>query len=316
MKRVIAQLLPESFLKQHRLNNERKRYNRYRSMEPEEYRSGLSEWYELMTGEVLNLEDPRSLNEKIQWLKLFDCTELKGILSDKYAMRGVIEKEFGPDHLVPLLGVWDGPEDIDFDILPEQFVLKTTQGSGSNIFVRGRNSIDIAWVRATMRDWLDTDYSFVNGFELHYGFTKNRVIAEDYMDYGSEGLTDYRFFCSFGKVFSIWVDTGSATHQYRRTIFTSSWEPLGVRATHQRHETPPTKPSQFDFMIKAARRLSEKFSLVRVDFYEYDQRAIIGELTFTPQSGLIDFDPESFNLTLGECVTMPSSKKPYKGQVL
>lgn len=299
MKEMIARLVPRRLIVRHRLNNQRRRYERYKSLDPSEYRQALGRWFTEATGEELELESPVTFNQKIQWLKLYDCTEQKGRLADKYQMRAYVESALGPGHLVPLLGCWRSFDEIDFASLPGQYVLKATLGSGTNIFATRAMPLDLKCARDLVDGWMTTDYRFVNGFELHYGFAENRVIAEELMDFGSTGPVDYRFFCSCGEVFSVWCDTGSAKHDYRRTIFTPDWQPLSVRATHPLHDVPPSKPASFEYMLDAARHLSDDFALVRVDFYEYRGCPIVGELTFTPQSGAAIFDPPEFNLTMG-----------------
>lgn len=316
MKQQIARLVPKRLLTQHRLNKQRRIYERYRSLDPSEYRRELGRWFTETTGENLDLENPSTFNQKVQWLKLYDCTPRKGELADKYEMRAYVEAVLGPEHLAPLLGCWRSFEEIDFASLPDQYVLKATLGSGTNLFVTRESPLDPNRARDLVNGWLATDYRFVNGFELHYGFTTNKIIAEELLDFGPEGPVDYRFFCSYGDVFSIWCDTGSASHDYHRTIFTPDWHPLTDRATHPLHEAPPEKPASFEYMLDAARQLSANFSLVRVDFYEYGDHVLVGELTFTPQSGAAVFDPPEFNLTMGGGISMPESKMPYKGLML
>lgn len=316
MKQQIARFVPRQILTRLRLSKQRRRYESYKALDPSEYRGELTNWYIMTTGERLDLENPLTFNQKIQWLKLYDCTPIKGELADKYQMRAYVESILGSGHLANLLGHWCSFEDIDFALLPDQYVLKATLGSGTNLFVTRDNPLDFNYAREIVRTWMTTDYRFVNGFELHYGFTENQIIAEEYLDFGPKGPIDYRFFCSYGEVFSIWCDTGSSTHDYHRTIFTPDWCPLSARATHPLHEIPPKKPASFEYMLESARRLSASFSFVRVDFYEYQGEVLVGELTFTPQSGAAVFDPPEFNETMGGGISLPDSKMPYKGLIL
>lgn len=265
------------------------------------------------------MDNPESFNQKIQWLKLYDSTEIKGRLADKFLVREWIEDKLGQEYLVPLLGSWKNPSDIDFDALPSSFVLKTTLGSGTNLFIKDKAKVDFEAIRQQLNEWMTTDYALSNGsFELHYSLVQPRIIAEEYMDFSSsvDELIDYRFFCSWGKVFSIWCDIGSATHDYRRSVFDSSWKELDVKTGHPKAVPALPKPQHAEKMKAIAELLSKDFAFSRVDLYEYEGQIKFGEITFTPQSGSIDFIPTSFNYWMGSNITLPTKKKPFKGIML
>ena len=187
MKELVARILPKRLLIWHRLNNQRRRYERNKALEPGEYQREIARWFKEASGEDLNLEHPQTFNQKIQWLKLNDSTPEKGRLADKYLVREYVAKRIGEEYLVPLLGVWDDPNDIDFDVLPERFVLKCTHGCGWNIIVRSKAELNVPATRRKLKRWLETDYAYCDGLELHYHFCEPRVVAEAYLENSTGG---------------------------------------------------------------------------------------------------------------------------------
>ena len=158
----------------------------------EKYPEYLKDWFYRRTGEELNLENPQTFNEKIQWLKLYDSTPLKTKLADKYLVRDWVKEKIGEEYLIPLLGVWENFDDIDFDKLPDKFVLKANHGSAWNIIVTDKNSFDKKSAKQKFDKWLHTDYS-IKSFELHYKNIKPLIIAEEYIEADDGDLKDYKF---------------------------------------------------------------------------------------------------------------------------
>ena len=278
------------------------------SLEPSSYPSYLSCWFESRMGERLDLDNPRTLNQKIQWLKLYDSTKLKGYCADKYLVRNWISERIGDLNLVPLLGVWQDPDEIDFDLLPTRFVLKATHGSGWNVIVTDKDRLHQSAARNRLKKWLDLNYAFWHtGLELHYQYCQPRIICEEYLDFQHHGPIDYRFFCSYGEVFSVWEDVGSGTLEHKRNIYTPEWNLQDVCATWPRFESYG-KPEMLDKMIQYSSILSRDFSFVRVDFYEYQRNVFFGEMTFTPMSGLAKFEPTAYDAYLGDFIKLPEAK--------
>lgn len=281
---------------------------RRRRLSPEGYSEELVRLYRKRVHRNFNLDDPQSFNEKIQWLKLYDSSAEKGRLADKYRVREWVDETIGDGHLVPLLGVWDNPDDINLDELPNQFVLKATHASGWNIIVTDKSKLNWSKTLKKLRYWVSTDFSMTKPtLELHYGFCERRIIAEEFMDFGGEGPVDYRFFCSWGKVFSVWEDSCSGTLQHKRNIYSPDWVLLPVRATWP-CLGKRVKPACFEEMLDYAKRLGKEFSFVRIDFYEYEGKVMFGEMTFTPMAGYALFDPKEFDLELGQHVILPETK--------
>lgn len=150
--------------------------------DPQDYERILSQWYFQKTGKVLNLKNPGTFNEKIQWLKLYDNSELKTRLSDKYEVRDWVKEKIGEEYLIPLLGVWNHTEDIEWQKLPEKFVLKATHGSGWNILVNKKSQMDRTAVDQKLNDWLNMNWAFLAGLELQYKNIVPRIIAEEYLE--------------------------------------------------------------------------------------------------------------------------------------
>lgn len=284
--------------------NKNLKYKLYKYCPDEKRAEALKDWYYETTGEVLNLENPKTFNEKIQWLKLYDSTPLKTKLADKYQVREWVKEKIGEEYLIPLLGVWDKAEDIDFDKLPEQFVLKCNHGSGYNIIVKDKSKIDKKKTIKKLKDWLMEDFSFKTGFELHYSNIPRKIIAEEYMSEIRDSLYDYRFFCFGGKCKSIWVDIKSGTPNHERLIFDENWNKINVKVKWPEIKTKISKNKNFDKMKNIAEFLSKGFSLVRVDFYLVKNKIYFGEMTFTSMSGTGKFEPKSYDYELGSYIKL------------
>lgn len=287
-----------------------KNYDYYTELYPEEYPKELEEWYESVTGKRLDLDNPKTFNEKIQWLKLYDKNPLKTVLTDKYLVREWIKEKIGEQYLIPLLGVWDSFDDIDFDKLPDKFVLKTTHSSGWNIIVKDKNLLDINEAREKINFWMKRNYALNWGFELHYSDIKPRIIAEKYIE-NLNDLFDYKILCFHGKPKYIWVDSQRYV-DHRRDFFDLSWNHLDIRQKYDNAEKTIPRPEKLEEMIQLAEFLSEGFCHVRVDFYEVDGRIYFGEMTFTSGSGSEELIPEKVNYELGNLmdITRDVVRKP------
>ena len=290
----------------------------YQSLTPKQYPEELTEWYEKITHHKLNLKNPQTFNEKIQWLKLYDSTPLKTRLADKYLVRKWVEKRIGKQYLIPLLGVYDSFDEIDFAKLPNQFVIKCNHGSGWNIIVKDKSKLDLKEVKEKLDEWMSTNFAFLCGLELHYRDIKPKIIIEKYIQELGDALYDYRFFCSNGKVIQIWLDVYSGTPYHQRKIYDKNWNELNIIVKWPRLEKEVEKPKNLEKMIQLSETLSENFALVRVDFYDVNNHIYFGEMTFTSMSGTGKFNPETEDLKLGNMIKLPKlaydmdKKKYYK----
>ena len=280
----------------------------------EQYPQMLKMWYEKNRGN-LDLENPQTYNEKIQWLKLWDSTPIKTKLADKYLVKEYIKEKIGEKYVVPLLGVWDKFDDIDFSSLPDKFVLKANHGSGMNITIQNKNNFSKKYVRNKFDKWLQTDYAFNCGFELHYHNIKPKIIAEAYIENNDCDLREIKVLCFSGKPKFFVLIQGKADSK-KVELYDRNWNLQPFFYTHPKDDDKLIeKPKNLDEVITLSEKLSEGFSLVRVDFYLPNDGSIkFGELTFTPDSGMMRFKPEfqKYNQLFGDLIVLPKEKYDYR----
>ena len=267
----------------------------------------LKQWYKKRTGKNLNLENPKTFNEKIQWLKLYDNSPLKTKLADKYLVREWIEEQIGSKYLIPLLGVWNNFDEIDFDKLPEKFVLKANHGSHWNIIVKDKSKLDKSKAKKKFDKWMARDYAFKAGLELQYRGIKPKIIAEKFIEDTNGELNDYKIMCFNGEPKFVWVDCGRYSN-HTKNIYDLDWNLQPFKMTYPISKTPIARPENLDKMIELAKILCKDFAFVRVDFYNVDGKIYFGEMTFTSMSGTDKFEPEKYDLELGNMLTLPEKK--------
>lgn len=288
-----------------------KDYDYYRKLDLSEYKSELKKWYKKGTNKDLNLDNPKTFNEKIQWLKLYDSTPLKTKLTDKYLVREYVKEKIGEEYLVSLLGVWDKFDDIDFNKLPDKFVLKCNHGCGWNVIVTDKSRFNTSEAKKKFDKWMNTNFAFCNGLELHYKNIEPKIIAEEYLENKNKDLYDYKIMCFNGVPKFIGVDR-NRFNGHSRDIFDLNWNKLPMGILFKKSSTKLDKPKNLKKMINLAKKLSEKFSLVRVDFYILNDGSIkFGELTFTPESGASKFSYEKYDKMLGDKIVLPKEKYDY-----
>jgi len=274
----------------------------FEGLDPALLPAELMLWYHKATGMCLNLDNPRTINEKMQWLKLYDSTSMKARLADKYLVRDWVAETIGEQYLIPLLGVWDRFDDIDFDALPNQFVLKTNHGSGWVIIVRDKSKFDVVDARIRLNKWMATNFTFEAGFEMHYRHMVPKILAEELI--GTTKTNDYRFWCFDGQVHYIMIDIDRAT-DHRRVVFDTNWQLQSYAMGYDLPDAIPERPPELDTMIRLAGTLSKGFPQVRVDMYCVDHKIYFGEMTFTSTSGTRPTPPE-FAYELGALTVLPS----------
>ena len=287
------------------LNSDIKRYAEWSTMDVADYPQALSKWYYKQTGNILNLDNPKTFNEKLQWLKLYDSTPLKTKLADKYLEREWIKEQIGEEYLVPLLGVWNCFDEIDFSKLPDKFVLKVNQGSGWNLIVTDKTNLNIREEKKKFDRWMSMNFAYVSGLELHYKNIVPKIIAEEYLE-DAKGLIDYRFYCFNGEPRQVWVDVFSGTTKHMREVYDMNWEKIPLRCTWPSAKGMlDEKPINFEKMKAFAKKLSQPFCFVRVDFYEVKKKLYMGEMTFIPMSGIGEFEPKEWDEELGRMLALP-----------
>lgn len=265
--------------------------------------------YRIRTGRKLNLHPPVTLNEKLQFLKIHGYRPEFRTMADKAEAKKYVASRIGEEYIIPQLGLWDRAEDIDFDSLPDQFVLKCTHDSGSCIICTDKASFDRAAAVRSLSKAVKRNF-YNSKREWGYKGLKGRILAEKYMeDHLVEGaptgepLTDYKFFCFNGVpriVFTVEGGHGSEDDIVRR-MYDPDWKliPVGIRGKRP-VTTPQERPAQLDEMLKLARVLSEGIPFLRVDFYIINERIYFGELTFFHMSGCETFDPPEYDRIFGD----------------
>ena len=255
----------------------------------------------------LNLEKPKSFNEKLQWLKLYDRNPLYTKLVDKYKVREYISEKIGEDYLIPLLGVWDDPEEIDFDSLPNKFVLKCNHNSGLGMCIcTDKSKIDIKKVKNELKSGLAQNY-YLNGREWPYKNVSRKIICEKYMtDETGKNLRDYKFYCFDGKpkIVGIYQDRNS-DKETTGDFFDMNFEWVDLKFGMPNALNKPQKPQKFQEMIKIAEILSEGIPEVRVDLYISNNKIYFGELTFFDGGGFDKIEPLEWDYKLGSWITLP-----------
>lgn len=270
-------------------------------------------WYRRLTGKNLHLRHPKTYNEKIQWLKLHPTPQWS-MLADKYAVRQFVADRIGEQYLVRLVGnsggVWERPEDIDFDSLPERFVLKCNHGSGYNIVVTDKNAEDIPSVKARLSEWLRQDFSFRAGFEMHYSAIPRRIIAEEYMENDGQDLYDYKVWCFEGKArYVMFLSDRYSEDGLRMSFYDREWNMQDISYSHPRHEKPVPKPECLDKILELAEKLAAGLNHVRVDFYILNNGEIrFGEMTMTSCSGICQWEPVSADRMMGDLLLLPTDR--------
>jgi len=251
-----------------------------------------------------NLENPRTFNEKLQWLKLNDIHPEYARLVDKYEAKLAVSQLIGGEYIIPTIGVWDSFDDIEFGSLPDQFVLKTTHDSGGVVVVKDKSAMDITKVRAKIERSMNNNF-FYQHREYPYKNIIPRIIAEQYMvDESGTELKDYKFFCFDGEPKMLFVAT-DRPFDTRFDFFDMEWNHLPFKQGHPLATKEIKKPAGFEEMKEIARKLSKGFPHVRVDLYDINGKIYFGELTFFHFSGNVPFEPEEWDYKIGERLKLP-----------
>lgn len=257
-------------------------------------------------GKKLNLKNPTTFNEKLQWLKIHNRKPEYTDMVDKYKVRKYVAETIGEEYLIPLLGVWDKPEDIEFDSLPNQFVLKCNHNSGTGLCIcKDKNTLDIDAVRKSLKKALKENYYYQNR-EWPYKNVKRKIIAEKYMaDESGEDLKDYKFMCFNGKVECSFVCSERFSDDgLKVTFFDKDWNVMPFERKYAKSSVPILMPHNYHKMVELSEKLSAGCPFVRIDFYEINKKIYFGEITFFPGSGLERFDPEEWDFKFGQNIKL------------
>ena len=255
------------------------------------------EWvFPIFTGYKLNLDNPQTYNEKLQWLKLYDRNPEYTKMVDKYEAKKYVASVIGEEYITPTLAVYDRVEDIDFDALPHQFVLKCTHDSGSVVICKDKSHFDKVAALNKLRKGLKQNYYWKTR-EWPYKYVKPRIIAEKYITDGHDRLTDYKFFCFNGNAKAMFVSKGRSYNYYDMEFHKLPFEWGGPNFTDTIE-----KPEGWLEMISLAEKLSKPAPQLRVDFYYVEGRVLFGELTFFTASGFDIFYPSEWDSVMGDWI--------------
>ena len=257
-------------------------------------------------GKFLNLANPKTFNEKIQWIKLYDRNPLMTLYADKYEVRKIVEKKIGPHVLNELYGVFESPDEIDFDSLPESFVLKATHGSGWNIIVKNKSVLKRKKAKKRMKKWLGRSF-YTKKREWAYKDILPRIVCEKYMQNEDGSLNDYKFYCFNGEPLFIQADFNKYSG-HGRAFYDSEWQKLDFFLAKnrkvRRYEEDFKRPDSLTDMVQIAGALSSDFAFARVDLYEFEGKTVFGEVTFYPKNGGGRFSPEYWDAEFGDLLRL------------
>lgn len=270
-----------------------------KTMDLEEVKRTIEQDYYSRIHEKIDWNNPKKYSEKMQWTKLHSKDKRRTVYSDKVLVRNYVKNKIGEEYLIPILGVWDSFDEINFESLPNSFVLKTNHGSGTNIIVKDKKKFDKKTAKLLIDGWMKIDFGYSHGFELHYSGIDRKVFCEQFIETNGNDLQDYKFLCFDGKAHFCWVDV-DRFGDHRRNIYDLEWNLQPWKQLIKNTDKPIEKPKNFELMINLAEKLSKGFSHVRVDLYNVDGKIYFGEMTFTNGSGYDYIYPREYDYMLGD----------------
>lgn len=282
--------------------------NYYRFLKEDNFENELIEWYKCRIGENINpLENPKTFNEKIQWLKLNDYDDLKTICADKFLVREYVAKKIGESYLVPIYGCWNNFEDIDFSELPNSMIFKSTTGSARYKIINNKNDINFTELKRLMDSWNSLPFGYA-GMEIQYLPIERKILCEKLLDMNGPSVVDYKIHCFNGRplVVEYISDRNSNNLPYLETWFDTNWNKLNILMKNgYNHSVTPSPPKNLKLMLNISQILSKDFLYVRVDLYEINGKVYFGELTFTPANGTDAWLYKSSEILMGKLITLP-----------
>lgn len=255
--------------------------------------------YRARLGKKLNLQNPKTFNEKIQWMKLHCREQQPGFLTDKYLVKKYVADRVGERYLIPTIGIWNSFDAIDFESLPKQFVLKCTHDSGTVVVCRDKNKLDRDNIRKRFENALRRNY-YTEGREISYKYIEPRIMAEEYVqDMASANLTVYKIMCFGGEPKLIKVICDDHTDTQTIDFMDTDWKKVRLKQNFPNRDGELPKPRKLDEMLSVAKELSKDFAYLRVDLYEAGEKIYFSEISFFSDSGFAPFYPEEWDEKLG-----------------
>lgn len=265
-------------------------------MDDEKY---LKLLFRIRVGKALNLEKPETFNEKMQWLKIHNRRPEYTMMVDKYAVKKYIADVLGEQYVIPNIGVWDYFEDIDFEVLPNQFVMKCTHDSGGLIICKDKSTLNLKEVKEKIEHCMKRNY-YYSSREWPYKNVKPRIIVEEYIENNEEGLHDYKIWCFNGEPVYIQYITGRIGNETYEGFYDSEWNLQNFYYHNPLMKESVKKPDCLDTLLSMARKLAQKHPFMRCDFYVLEDGSIrFGEITFFPMSGMEKWNPKEMDEIFG-----------------
>ena len=264
--------------------------------------------YKLVFGHKLNLENPQTFNEKLQWLKLYDRKPIYTTMVDKYAAKEYVAERIGEEYIIPTLGIWNSFDDIDFENLPKQFVLKCTHDSGGLVICTDKDIFDKEVAKRKIKKCLKRNY-YWSGREWPYKDVPRKIIAEKYIEDETGQLRDYKLYCFNGKPKIIMINSDREIGKTKADYFDMDYNWLDLKWGYEHAPVKPLMPTNFEKMKELAAILSKGIPELRVDFYEVDNKIYFGELTFFDGSGFDEIEPKEWDKKLGDLIKLPYKKR-------
>lgn len=263
--------------------------------------------YRVKIGRKLDLKNPKTFNEKLQWLKLYNRKPEYTKMADKYEVREYVKKSIGEEYLIPLVGVYNSFNDINFNSLPKKFVIKCNHDSGSTIICKDKNKLDMKEIKKMINRSLRYNY-YYTGREYQYKNISRKIIIEEYLEEEDGDIKDYKYFIFNGK-FSHVLICSERSRDVKFTFFDKNGNFLDIRQGNSNNDKNIKLPKEHKKMIELAEKLAKNTIQLRVDFYVINGKIYFGELTFFDSSGFDKFEPEYWDKTIGSWLHLPIEEK-------
>ena len=274
----------------------------YNMMADDKY---LKKEYLLWCGKELDLNNPRTFNEKLQWLKLYDRKDIYTSMVDKYEAKLIVAEAIGKEYIIPTIGIYERFDDIDFSKLPNRFVMKCTHDSGGIVICKDKKNLDIKTIRKRFNSLLKNNFYYQHR-EWPYKNVRPRIIIEKYMEDNKKSMRDYKFFCFNGEPKIMYISEGLEDHKTAKMSFYDM--NMNITTCRRKDYKPldykPKKPANFDKMKMFSSILSKGIPHLRVDWYEINGKLYFGELTFSTCAGMVPFADEVWNIKLGDYIDL------------
>lgn len=269
----------------------------------------LEEQFQFKMKYRLDLENPKTFNEKLQWLKLYDRKDIYTKMVDKYEAKKYVASIIGEEYIIPTLGVFDKFEDIDFSQLPDQFVIKCTHDSGGVVICKNKETFNYKQAKKKLEKKMKQNF-YYKAREWPYKNVKPRIIVEKYMeDVNNEDLTDYKLMCFNGKVKCSFVCMErNSKSGLKIDFYDENWKKMNFERHYKNSNHKTKKPCNYEKMVEFSERLSKGIKFVRVDFYEIKDQLYFGKLTFYPGAGYEEFKPFEYDELLGSWINLEGEK--------